>query len=175
MNKYVAFLRAINVGGHAIIKMEDLKRLFESFGLDNVQTYIQSGNVIFESKEDDPALLEKRIESQLEKAAGTKIQLFVRTMREVKSIAKQDLYKPKDDETVHVVFLNKTPDKKMKQALISLNSEADDFTVKGRHVYNLRRDREKSVFSNNFIEKILKSPATTRNLTTIKKIVDKYQ
>jgi uncharacterized protein (DUF1697 family) len=73
------------------------------------------------------------------------------------------------------VFLNKTPDKKMKQALISLNSEADDFTVKGRHVYNLRRDRDKSIFSNNFIEKILKAPATTCNLTTINKIADKHK
>ncbi|HEX6269675.1 MAG TPA: DUF1697 domain-containing protein [Anaerolineales bacterium] len=175
MHKYVAFLRAINVGGHAIIKMEDLKRIFESFGLEGVQTYIQSGNVIFESKEEDPARLEKRIEGQLEKAAGHEIRLFVRTMREVKSIANQNLYMPKDDETVHVVFLNKAPDKKTKQALLSYNSEADNFTIKGRQVYNLRRDREKSVFSNNFIEKILRAPATTRNLTTIKKISDKYK
>ena len=63
MHKYVAFLRAINVGGHAIIKMEDLKQMFESFGLAKVQTYIESGNVIFESNEDDTALLESQIES----------------------------------------------------------------------------------------------------------------
>ncbi len=175
MTKYIAFLRAINVGGHAIIKMEDLKRMFKSFGLDNVQTYIQSGNIIFESKEDDAALLERWIESQLEKAAGYSIQLFVRTMREVKSIANQNLYKPKDNETVHVAFLSKAPDKKMRQALLSYNSEADDFKVKGRQAYNLRRDRDKSVFSNNFIEKIFKTPATTRNLTTIRKIADKYK
>jgi uncharacterized protein (DUF1697 family) len=175
MNKYVAFLRAINVGGHSIIKMEDLKRMFGSFGLDNVQTYIQSGNIIFESKEEDVDVLEKQIESRLEKAVGYRIQLFVRTMREIKSIANQKLYNPKDHETVHVAFLNKAPAKKMRQALLSHNSEADDFKVKGRQAYNLRRDRDKSVFSNNFIEKILKIPATTRNLTTIKKIVDKYK
>jgi uncharacterized protein (DUF1697 family) len=175
MNKYVAFLRAINVGGHAVIKMEDLKRMFESFDLEDVQTHIQSGNVIFESKEKDAALLEKQIERQLEETAGYKIRLFLRTMREVKSIANQNLYTPKANETVHVVFLNKPPDKKMGQALISLKSEADDFTVKGREVYNLRRDRDKSVFSNNFIEKILKVPATTRNLTTLRKIADRYK
>lgn len=174
MNKYVAFLRAINVGGHTIIKMGDLKRTFESFGLEDVQTYIQSGNVIFESDEADRSVLEKRIESQLEKAAGCKIQLFVRTMREVKSIANQNLYIPKDNETVHIVFLNKAPNKTMQQTLMSLKSEADDFVVKGREVYNLRRDRDKSVFSNNLIEKVLGIRATTRNMTTIKKIVDKY-
>ena len=49
MPKYIAFLRAINVGGTTLIKMTDLKKMFESFGLDNVQTYIQTGNVVFES------------------------------------------------------------------------------------------------------------------------------
>ena len=83
MTKYVAFLRAINVGGNAIIKMADLKQMFESAGLENVQTYIQSGNVIFESEEENIDALEKRIESQLEGAAGYKIHLFVRTMREL--------------------------------------------------------------------------------------------
>jgi uncharacterized protein (DUF1697 family) len=175
LHTYVAFHRAINVGGHAIIKMEDLKQMFKSFGLDNMQTYIQSGNIIFESKEDDTALLESQIESQLEKAVGYRIQLFVRTMREVKSIANQNLYKPKDDETVHVAFLNKAPEKRIRQALLSHNSEVDDFKVKGRQAYNLRRDRDKSVFSNNFIEKILKTSATTRNLTTIRIIADKYK
>ena len=67
--KYVAFLRAINVGGHAIIKMTDLKKMFESAGQENVQTYIQSGNVIFESNEKEVESLAKRIEHQLEKAA----------------------------------------------------------------------------------------------------------
>ena len=65
MTKYVAFLRAINVGGHAIIKMTDLKQLFESLGMENVQTYIQSGNVIFESDEENAASMEKLIEDQV--------------------------------------------------------------------------------------------------------------
>ena len=175
MSKYVAFLRAINVGGHTVIKMQDLKRMFESFGLENVQTYIQSGNVIFESEETNEAALAQRIERQLEKAAGFEIKLFVRTMRAVQAIANQKLYEPKEDETVHVVLLNEVLDKKTQQVLMSFKSEADDFAVKGREVYNLRRDREKSVFSNNFIEKILKTSATTRNLKTIRKIVEKYK
>ena len=85
--KYVAFLRAINVGGHAIIKMADLKKMFEAARLENVQTYIQSGNVIFEAEEADGQSLAEQIERQLEKAAEYKIELFVRTMQEVQSIA----------------------------------------------------------------------------------------
>ncbi len=172
--KYVAFLRAINVGGHAVIKMTELKRMFESAGLKNVQTYIQSGNVIFESDEESADALEKQIESQLEKAAGYRIQLFVRTMRELRSIVSKSPFTATGTETVHVAFLSQKPDSKNGQALLAFKSEADDFALKGREVYNLLHDREKSVFSNNFIEKILKIPATTRNLTTLKKIAEKY-
>ena len=172
--KYVAFLRAINVGGHAIIKMADLKKMFESAGLENVQTYIQSGNVIFESEEDEEALT-KKIERQLEKVAEYKIHVFVRTMRQVQSIAEKSPFNPKADEMGYVTFLSKKPDKKSQQALLSLRSEADDFAFEGRELYNLRRDREKSIFSGNLVEKTLKMPSTTRNLTTISKIVAKYK
>lgn len=172
--KYVAFLRAINVGGHAIIKMADLKKMFESVGLENVQTYIQSGNVIFESQEDAESLA-KQIEPQLQKAAEYKIHLFVRTMRQVQSIAEKAPFIPKPDETVFVAFLDKKPHKKTQQAVLAFKSEADDFAFQSHELYNLRRDRETSVFSSTFIEKILKMPTTTRNLTTIKKIAEKYK
>ncbi|HEX9333727.1 MAG TPA: DUF1697 domain-containing protein [Anaerolineales bacterium] len=175
MNKYVAFLRAINVGGHTIIKMTDLKQMFESLGLENVQTYIQSGNVIFESNVDDTASLGKRIAGQIETATGYKTQLFIRTIQEVQSIARKSPFTAKDDETVHIAFLHQKADKEQQQTLMSFKSEADDFAIKGREIYNLRRDREKSIFSNNFVEKILKMPSTTRNLTVIKKIAEKYK
>jgi len=174
MSKYVAFLRAINVGGNTVIKMADLKQMFESFGLENVQTYIQSGNVIFESAEAATSL-EKRIQSQLEKVSGYKIQLFVRTLRQVQSIVNKSPFTAKGDETAYVVFLNKKPAKKEQQALLALKSETDDFALKGHEVYVLRRDREKSIFSNNFVERILKLPGTTRNMTVIKKIAEKYK
>ena len=175
MKKYVAFLRAINVGGTKVIKMEDLKRMFESFGLANVQTYIQSGNVIFESNDSDSAFLETKIESQLEKRLGYKVEIFLRTMRELSSIAKQTHFKVQEDETLHIVFLREKPDKKAEQTLMTFKSDADDFAVIGREVYNLRRNRERSVFSNNFIEKIFKIPGTTRNITTIHKILEKFK
>lgn len=174
MTKYVAFLRAINVGGNAVIKMEDLRKMFESFGVDNVATYIQSGNVIFESEEKDASTLEARIESQLEKSLGYKVPLFVRTMRELASITEKPPFQPKEKETVHVVFLRQSPDKKSAQTLMSFKSDADDFIVKGREAYNVRHDRDKSVFSNNWIEKTLGVTGTTRNLNTIQKIVNKY-
>lgn len=174
MKKFVAFLRAINVGGTKIIKMSDLKKMFESFGLSNVQTYINSGNVIFEAKE-SPSL-ESKIETQLEKALGYKVEVFLRSMEEVAVTVKKSPFVPQADETLYIVFLRRgqRPDKKSEQELLSLRSEADDFAVHGSEIYNLRRNREKSVFSNQFIEKLFKSPATTRNVNTPNKILEKY-
>jgi len=174
MNKYIAFLRAINVGGTTIIKMTDLKQMFESFGLEHVETYIQTGNVIFESAESRVSLLEKRIERQMEEASGKRIRLFVRTIREVAGMVESCPFHPKEGETVHVVILEKKPGREDTEKLISLRSEADDFAVRGREAFNLRRDREKSVFSNQMVEKILGSAGTTRNLTTIQKLSEKY-
>lgn len=173
MKKYVAFLRAINVGGTKIIKMEDLKGMFESFGLSNVQTYITSGNVIFEANES--ADLESRIEAHLEKSLGYKVETFLRGFDEVTKIANKPAFEPHGDETVHVAFLRERAEKKATQTLLSLRSEADDFAVQGCEAYNLRRDRDKSIFSNDFIEKTLKIRATTRNLNTIRKVAEKYQ
>jgi len=175
MKKYVAFLRAINVGGTRIIKMADLKNYFESFGCINVQTYINSGNVIFEAKES--ANLEEKIEKQLEKALGYKVETFLRTMDEVAKIASKPAFEPQGDETLHVVFLrnHQLVNKKSEQNLLSLRSEADDFVIQGSEVYNLRRDKDKSIFSNNFIEKTLKIEGTTRNITTLRKVAEKYK
>jgi len=174
MKKYIAFLRAVNVGGTTIIKMSDLKRMFESFGLDRVETYIQTGNVIFDSAEDDTSVLEQQIERQLEEAFGKRIRLFVRTTREVAAMAASCPFTPQDGETVYVAILEKKPDKKNIPSLHSFRSDADDFAVIGKEAFNLRRDRDASVFSNNFVEKTLNVAGTTRNLTTIKKLAEKY-
>ena len=174
MPKYIAFLRAVNVGGTTLIKMTDLKKMFESFGLDNVQTYIQTGNVIFQSPEKNSSVLEEQIERQLEKAVGKRIPLFVRTIRDVQKMAHACPFNPQDEETVHVVILQKQPHKKNVNSWLALRSDADDFASQGKEVYNLRRNRDQSIFSNNLIEKTLEVMGTTRNLTTIKKLAEKY-
>jgi len=171
MTKYIAFLRAINVGGTKIIKMDDLRKMCESFGLNNVQTYIQTGNVIFETQ--DSPNLETKLEAQLEKALGYRVEVFVRSMAELANIVDQAHFEPRAEDTLHVVFLREKPAKAQVDTLKKYNSPADEFAVLGREVYNLRRDRDKSVFSNNFIEKIF-GTATTRNITTLKKIHEKY-
>jgi uncharacterized protein (DUF1697 family) len=173
MKKYIAFLRAINVGGTRVIKMDDLKRIFESFGMQNVQTYIQSGNVIFET--DELPNLEERIETGLEKSLGFNVETFVRTMQEVAAVAKKSPFTEQGEETLFVSFVRRAPTAAARKAILALSTEIDSFAVQGREVYWLRRDREKSPFNNNQIEKALGASATARNMTTIRKIVDKFQ
>ena len=174
MAKCIAFLRAINVGGTKIIKMDDLRKIFESFGFEHVQTYIQSGNIIFEVKSKVTSTLESKLEKQLEIALGYRVEIFLRTMAEIVKIVDQDRFEPKAEDTLHIVFLREKPAKAQIETLKKYNSPADEFIVSGREVYNLHHDRDKSVFSNNFIEKMF-GVATTRNITTLRKILAKYQ
>lgn len=172
--KYIAFLRAINVGGNRVVKMEALRGIFESLGFTDVATHIQSGNVSFESSEADTSALEKRIESHLAQSLGFEVETFLRTMREVAAIVEKCPFEEKDGETVFIPLLHVPPEPKARQALLALSTETDSFAVQGRQAYWLRRDRDKSPFSNNLIEKTLGKSVTTRNLTTMKKITEKY-
>src|SRR6266566_9055900 len=107
MPGYVAFLRAINVGGH-VVKMPDLRRLFESIGFTGVETFIQSGNVVFEAPNTKARELEGVIEQCLEQALGYPVATFLRTTRELATVAKQQPFDAADSAngaTVYVAFL----------------------------------------------------------------------
>ena len=86
MSRYIAFLRAINVGGH-VVKMELLRQLFTSFGFTGVQTFIASGNIIFDSPGQAPAALEAHIASGLQAALGYPVDAFIRTPAELAQVA----------------------------------------------------------------------------------------
>src|SRR6267142_2212313 len=90
MPKYVAFLRAINVGGH-VVKMDQLRSSFTELGFANVETFIASGNVIFDSKSKNTQALERKIEKHLQAVLGYAVATFVRSIAEVGEIAD---YKP---------------------------------------------------------------------------------
>ena len=92
MTRYVAFLRAINVGGRRV-KMDHLRKLFEALGTSNVETFIASGNVIFDSEADDPRVLERKIEDHLQESLGYEVATFVRSTSELAGIAR---YRPFD-------------------------------------------------------------------------------
>ncbi|HEX9422141.1 MAG TPA: DUF1697 domain-containing protein [Pyrinomonadaceae bacterium] len=178
MSKYVAFLRAINVGGHTV-KMDYLRRLFISLGFTSVETFIASGNVIFDSTSKSSRTLEKKIESRLLEALGYEVATFVRSISELADIAQ---HKPFPDSelsarghALYIGFMADEPGGKAKEKLLSLATKLDDFHLNGREVYWLCRTRfSESQISGAMLTKALGMPATLRNSTTVKKIVAKY-
>ena len=95
MPKYIAFLKAINVGGHTV-KMDHLKNLFEKMDFENVETFIASGNVIFDTKLKIQNSIKQKIEHELEKSLGYKVATFIRTTKELKEIAEHKPFKDSD-------------------------------------------------------------------------------
>jgi uncharacterized protein (DUF1697 family) len=177
MPKYVALLRAINVGGHTV-KMDHLRTLFEAIGLANVETFIASGNVIFDSKSKDTLALERKIEKHLLETLNYEVKTFVRAISDLAAVAN---YKPfRDSElnthALYIGFVAESPGAAAKQKLLSFRNEVDDLHVDGREVYWLCRATRMSDsrFSGALAEKILSLRVTFRNSTTVKKIAAKY-
>ena len=177
MNKYIAFIRAINVGGHNKIKMDDLKKLFGLLGYKNVQTVIQSGNVIFETPEKSVAVITTKIEKKLSEFMKKDIKVFVRTHLELSKLVKQNPFGKieSDDKTgTYVFFLAKEPKNKVKIPNLSSTGEINVFKKIGLHLFVLvRKIPGKASSPNAPVEKKFGVPATARNWNVVCKIVEK--
>jgi len=178
MFRFIAFLRAINVGGGRTVKMQSLRQVFESLGFSKVATFIASGNVVFETTTRETKALERKIERALKEALGYEVRTFVRGEAELVKIA---AYRPftqsKFDETWHsnIIFLadNLTP--ALKRNVKALTTNTDAFAVRGREIYWLRRRKQNgALFSTVPLEKILGRAFTVRGTDTIKKIASRW-
>ena len=177
MTRYFAFLRAINVGGHTV-KMDVLRQLFESMGFANVETFIASGNVIFETKSKNTETLEKQIETSLRKSLGYEVATFLRSDSELSAVADYQPFAPAKIESaaaLNVAFLKNPLAEESIQKLTTLRTDIDDFHAHGREVYWLcRKKQSESTFSNAVFEKTLKLSSTLRGVNTIQKMAEKY-
>lgn len=171
MTIYITLLRGINVGGHKVIKMADLKQAFESIGLKQVKTYIQSGNIVFES-EKDIGFLNKRIQSEIKNVFGFDVPVMLRTRDEFINTIKRCPYEVDsllEGESIHVAFLaNELSEKEIDQLLMQKN-EAEDCFIHGTVVYlffknSIRNSKLTSQFQK------LHTPATIRNWRTVNKL-----
>jgi len=135
--KYVAFLRAINVGGHTV-QMEELRCVLSAAGFSDVETFIASGNVIFSSPGTDTAALERRIASALEKAFGYAVATFVRTPAELAAVA---AHMPCSADPVaaggamHIIFLAQALPAAGCKEVAALSLPGDELSAKGREIY----------------------------------------
>lgn len=176
MPKYVAFLRAINVGGH-VVKMDQLRSIFESIGLANVETFIASGNVIFDSKSKNVQTLERKLEKALEAQLGYAVVTFVRSIAEVQNIAGYTPFANAnlDAESLYIGFLSEAPDTATVEKLTSQSTELDVFHFHDRELFWLCRTRvSDSKFFGPLLEKTLGSRTTLRNSNTVKRIAAKF-
>jgi uncharacterized protein (DUF1697 family) len=176
MEKYVAFLRAINVGGH-VVKMDHLRRLVAGVGVANVETFIASGNVIFDASTRSTSALEKKIESALHTALGYEVATFIRPTSAVAEVA---AYQPFPDvdapgNMLYVGFLSASPTSAAERALVACSSSIDEFHLAGRELFWLcRKTFRESDFNGARIEKLLGVKATLRNITTVRRLAAKY-
>jgi uncharacterized protein (DUF1697 family) len=178
MTIYIALLRGINVGGKNRIKMAELKRTFESMGLSRVQTYIQSGNVLFKSNEEEEPL-RKRIEHGIEADFGFSVTVVLRTADELKRIAANCPFSEEEvsgaeasseGESLYVSLLLEEPSQERIERLGDFRSEGDEYRIEGREVYLLFRHSIRNSKLANNLQK-LDVPSTVRNWKTINKLV----
>jgi uncharacterized protein (DUF1697 family) len=170
--RYVAFLRAINVGGR-VVKMDRLRALFESLRLGNVETMIASGNVLFDAPASERAdALEQRIEEHLKEALGYDVATFLRTPGEIAAIVAHEPFGPDPSaHAVYVGFLKALPTKDARERLLGFSNDVDEFRANGREVYwKARKNVSESMFSGAQLEKTLGMPATMRNINTVRKL-----
>ena len=175
--RYVAFLRAVNVGGR-IVKMQDLKAAFETLPVTNVRTFIASGNVIFDARSKDAASLERRAETALKTALGIHIDVFVRSLDELPRIAECGPYREiaasGKGGTVYVGFLRDAPGPEWDGKLKSASTADDEYCIRDREVLWLHRahaaDRlgQAPPLQKNML-------ATFRNARTVRRIADKFR
>jgi uncharacterized protein (DUF1697 family) len=158
--------------------MSQLKKLFESLGFSNVETFIASGNVIFSTPSKNVRTLEKKIESKLLEELGYEVATFIRTEAELREIANYQPFSPsvlKNAVALNIAFLGSLLDDDSAKRTVALSTEIDELHVQGREIYWLcRKKQSESTISNAAFNKILRQAATVRGMNTIKKMAEKY-
>jgi uncharacterized protein (DUF1697 family) len=172
--RYVAFLRAINVGGH-VVKMDRLRAEFEALRLYDVETFIASGNVLFSAPSLDAAALETRIERRLEASLGYAVATFLRTPDELTTLVRDEPFAQREATAqLWVGFLKSPALPVVRDRVLALRTDMDEFEVRGREAYWMCRTRmSDSRVSGAKLEKTLGVAATFRNVTTVRKLADR--
>lgn len=177
MTKYISILRGINVGGHRKILMADLRELYQSLGFENIITYIQSGNVIFETnKKNHNKTFTKKIKEAIFEKYGFDVPVIIRSAEEIKNILETNPFAKKegvDIKNLLLTFLEEIPDDDDLEKIKTFDFSPDEFQIIENNVFLfIEGSYHKSKLTNNFFEKKLKVSATTRNWKTVNKLLE---
>ncbi len=173
MKTYISLLRGINVSGQKKITMDDLKKLYESLGFKKVQTYIQSGNVVFQSTEADGSAVIQKIEKKITKVYGFEVSVLIRTPEELQQVIARNPFTKQESEKSYVTFLSGVPVQVPMDEINKAKNSSEKYKIVGKEVYfYCPTGYGKTKLSNNFFEKKLKLSATTRNRNTVNKLLE---
>ncbi len=178
MPRYAALLRAINVGGH-VVSMKTLRGEFEKAGFRNVETFIASGNVIFETRSTAVAAIGRRIETALRKAFGYEVATFIRSIPELAAVAEYRPFPPAQmaapGSSLYVMFLAEPIGGQVRRRLLALRTDVDDFHVHGREIYWFCRGKLlDSLVNGTVLARTIGAPTTMRNVNTVRRMAAKY-
>lgn len=171
--RYVALLRAVNVGGTSKLAMKDLSQVFAEAGCSDVQTYIQSGNVLFRASAASAKTLPARIATQLAVRFQIQTTVVLRTQSDLAKIVANNPYlaDAPDPKSLYVMFLDGAPDAANVSNLDPNRSTPDRFTLVGREVYLcLARGAAKTRLTTAYFDSKLKVVSTARNWNTVTKL-----
>jgi uncharacterized protein (DUF1697 family) len=172
----IAMFRALNVGGNNMVRMEDLRALHESLELSNPQTYVQSGNVVFATKERNILKLAKRIEDEFEKKFGFRSDAILRTAAEMEDVIARNPFAGRDGldpKKLAVTFLAADPGEEARVKVRSLQVEPEELWIDGRELYvYFPNGQGKTKFPAAAISKLLKTPGTARNWNSVTKLLE---
>lgn len=172
MQTYIALLRGINVSGQKKIPMADLRELLAKSGFNNVQTYIQSGNVIFESLEEDKTTLETKIHESIKSHFSFEVPVLVLKPKELQQIFDDCPFPQEKKENSYFMMLYSTANSGLVEEVSTLSYPNEEFKITDNCVYfYCATGYGKAKFSNNFFERKLKVTATARNYKTMVKLL----
>jgi uncharacterized protein (DUF1697 family) len=174
LTTYLALLRGINVGGKNKVSMPQLRLVFEDLGHEGVRTYVQSGNVVFESRSSAPKKVATDIEHAISETFDLSISVLIRTRRELERVAGEHPLASKGValSLLHVMFLADRPSSKAIESLDPDRSPPDEFVVTRREVYLLfPKGSGRSKLTVDYFERMLGTRATARNWNTVLKML----
>lgn len=172
----ISMLRGVNVGGHKIIKMESLRAMYESLGLRDAQTYVQSGNVVFRTTARNLAPLAKRIESKIEQTFGFRPGVIIRSSSELREVIRRNPFAARrgiEPNKLLITFLATVPSPDVRAKMLAIRADPEELRIEGREVYGyFPNGLGRAKLAPALIERTLKTPGTGRNWNTVTKLLE---
>jgi uncharacterized protein (DUF1697 family) len=172
----ISMLRGVNVGGHNKIKMDALRALYESLKLRDAQTYVQSGNVVFRTDEQDVSRLTKRIEDGIERKFGFRPDVVLRTAEEMKDVVARNPFAKRrgiEPNKLLVTFFASDPGAEAREKVLQIKCDPEELRIEGRELYiYFPNGIGRSKLSLAALEKTLKTPGTGRNWNSVTKMLE---